>query len=140
MFKDAQLEFSAAQTIATAASTNVVDLTPIKGAARDIGVGQPLFLVLNTPTVLSGTSPTVTVAVQTDDAAAMGSPATLLTTKALAPADFAAGPVVIPLPGGFEKYARLNYTTGGTVGGGTIDAFLSIDAQRWAPYARNYVV
>lgn len=140
MFLDAHLEFSAAQTIATAVSTNVIDLTPVKGAARDIGVGQPVYLVLATPTVMTGTAPTVTVAIQTDDAAAFPSAAVLLTTKALAPADFAAGPVVIPLPGGFEKYSRLSYTAGGTVSAGTINAHLTLDAERWAPYARNYVV
>lgn len=140
MFLDAQLEFSNAQTAATAVSTNVLDLTPSKGAVRDIGVGQPVYLVLYTPTVLAGTSPTLTAAVQTDDAAAFSSAAVLFTTPALTPADFAKGPVVFVLPGGAEKFLRLSYTAGGTVSTGTITASLSLDAQRWKAYARNYVV
>lgn len=140
MFIDKQLEFSAAQTIATAVSTNVIPLTPVKSAARDVGVGEDLFIVLSTPTVMSGTSPTVTVAVQTDDADTFGSAATLATTAALTPADFAKGPVVLPLPAGAEKYLRLSYTAGGTVAAGTINAHITLDPQRWRAYARNYAV
>ncbi|WCE04429.1 Bbp16 family capsid cement protein [Pseudoxanthomonas sp. JBR18] len=140
MFLDAKNEFSTAQTIATAVSTNVIDLTPLKAAARDVGVGQPVYLVLTTPTTLAGTSPTVTVAIQTDDNAAFSSPAVLATSAALIPAAFAAGPVVIPLPSGAEKYLRLSYTTGGTVSAGTITAGLTLDPQRWKSYPRNYTV
>ncbi|MDY4297520.1 MULTISPECIES: Bbp16 family capsid cement protein [unclassified Xanthomonas] len=139
MFLDAKNEFSTAQTIATANSTNVIDLTPLKAAARDVGVGQPVYLVLTTPTAMAGSSPTLTVALQTDDNAAFSSAATLFTSAALTPADFAKGPIVIPLPSGAEKYLRLSYTAGGTVSAGTVTAGLSLDAQRWKAYPRNYV-
>lgn len=139
MFLDKHLEFSDKQTIATAVSTNVIDLTPSKSAARDVGVGEPLYLVMYTPTAITGTAPTLTVAVQTDDAEAFPSAKVLATTAALTPEDFAAGPVVIALPAGAEKYLRLSYTAGGTVATGTISASLSLDAQRWRAYARNYV-
>lgn len=140
MFLDAKNEFSTAQTIATAVSTNIIDLTPLKAAARDIGIGQPIYLVLTTPTTLAGTSPTLTVAIQTDDNTAFSSPAVLATSAAYAPADFANGPIVIPLPSGAEKYLRLSYTAGGTVTAGTVTAGLTLDAQRLKVYPRNYTV
>lgn len=140
MFVDAKNDFSVAQTIATAVSTNVVDLTPLKAAARDIAVGQPVYIVITNPTPMTGTSPTLTIAVQTDDNAAFSSAATLATTTALTPAQLAGGPIVIAVPQGAEKYLRLSYTAGGTVSAGTVSASVALDAQRWKAYPRNYVV
>ena len=140
MFVDAKNDFSVAQTIATAASTNVIDLGPIKGAARDVGVGEKFYIVLWTPTAMSGTTPTLTVAVQTDDNVGFASPTTLHTSAALTPANLAAGPVVIPMPFGAEKFLRLSYTAGGTVAAGTVSASVTLDPQKFVANARNYTV
>lgn len=138
MFLDKQLEFSNAQTIATAVSTNVIDLGPIKGTTRGIEAGEPMTIALTTPTVIGGGG-NVVVVVQTDDAEAFPSATALLTSKALVAADFAAGPVFLPIPAGAERYIRLSYTATG-VASGTINAHVSLDKSAPRNYPRNYTI
>ena len=67
MILDKLLMFSEAQAVtATAASTDVIDLGPIDGNRRDIGIGYPLeFWALVTTTATAAGAATVNVQLQT---------------------------------------------------------------------------
>lgn len=94
-------------------STNVIDL----GSVRQVGAGRPLFIVLTIDVAPGGTSPTLTVALQTDDNSAFSSPATAITyLNAVAGASYPVSTqFVFQIPvSGLERYARLAYTQGGT--------------------------
>lgn len=123
MYIDKRSQFSASQNItANAASTDVIDL----GATRKIGPGEPMWIVIASKAAPGGTTPTLTVAVQTDDASGFGSPAAIHTTAALSATDLALGKkVVIPFPFTNERFLRLNYTVGGTNPDFTVDAWLT---------------
>jgi hypothetical protein len=126
MIIDAQLLFSDAQALTgTSAvnSTNLIDL----GADRNIGVGEPLAVVITVDVAAAGTTPTLTTVVQADDNAAFSSAGTVATTAALAAAQLTAGAkIVIPLPADTltERFIRLQYTQGGTTPTVTVTAFL----------------
>lgn len=67
MILDKLLMFSEAQAVtATAASTDVIDLAPVDGTRRDIGVGYPLefWALVNTTATAAGAA-TVNVQLQT---------------------------------------------------------------------------
>lgn len=114
MLLDAQLQFSAAQALtATAVSTNVIDL----GAVRQIGVGEPMCIVLAAIVAADFTTgnETYQVDIQTDDNSAFSS-ATTLSSTVITAAQLTLGAIrVIAVPQtGMERYLRLNYTLGGT--------------------------
>ena len=134
MFVDYELEFSTAQTIATGKSTNVVSLLPSNGPRREIATGDDLYIVFSTPTALAGTSPTLTVNVETDDTAAFASPV-VIGSKLLRPADFSNGRAILRVPNGAETFLRLDYVAGGTVSAGTITASIATDAQQFTANA-----
>lgn len=119
---DAQLLFSDGQALtATAVSTNIIDLS----SDRDVGTGEPMAVVVGFDVALAGTTPTISVALQTDDNSSFSSPATIATGVSLSAA--AAGTkVVLPVPAdtSVERYLRLNYTLGGTTPTATVTAFL----------------
>ena len=117
MIFDKQTLLSDAQAItATAASTNVIDLGPIKtGIVRDIGKGKPIQLLVQVVETFN-TLTSLTIALQVDDADTFGSPKTVLSTV-VALADLKAGKVVVPefIPRGTdERFMRLLYTVTGT--------------------------
>lgn len=134
MFIDKRLQVSAQQALsATAPSTDVIDL----GSLRLIGPGEPLWWVIAARVGLAGTTPTLDIAVQTDDNSAFSSPATLLSYPQLAAAGFTLGTrLVIPMTFTNERYLRLNYTMGGTTPTATVDAWLTNqDPQSWMALA-----
>lgn len=124
MIIDAQLLFSDAQAlVATAVSTNVIDL----GTDRNIGIGEPMAVVITVDVALDRTTgdETYSVQLQTDDNVGFASPANVGGAYALT--TYVAGTkFVIPLPSGIEteRFLRLNYTLGGTTPLGTLTAFL----------------
>jgi len=129
MFIDSRLEFSTKQALtATAVSTNVINL----GSDRDIGGGEPLWLVVSCDTALAGTSPTLDVDLQTDSVEAMSTPTSIVSgpqKTAMAAGD----KIVLAVPGANEQYLRVNYTLGGTSPTVTLSAFLtSEDPTSWA--------
>ncbi len=130
MILDKNLQVSTAQVVtATAGSTDVVDLNQ----DRDIGIGDAVFLVVNISAV-SGTSPTLTIAIQTDDNSAFSSPATLAQSASLAPPT-ANSQIVVVLPRTNERYLRANYTVGGTSPSITLDAFFTTNPPPgWQAY------
>lgn len=118
MIFDQQTLLSDAQAItASAVSTNVIDLGPIKtGIVRDIGKGQPIPLRVQVVETFN-TLTSLTFSLQVDDNEAFGSPKTVWTSPAVVLADLKAGKVITPeyIPRGTdERYMRLNYTVAGT--------------------------
>jgi hypothetical protein len=138
MFMDSQNLFSDAQAITAAAgSTNTIDL----GAVRDIGTGQPLYVVVSVDVAFTDGSSdsTLTVALEGDSTTTITPDGTytLFTIPALA----AAGNVyyaAIP-PGALAanyQYIRLYYTpNSGNLTTGTVTAFLTTDIQKYVSYA-----
>lgn len=134
MIIDRRMQVSALQALtATARSTDVIDLGQ---ASRIIGPGDPLWWVIVARTGLGGTTPTLDIAVQTDDNAAFASAATLLSHPQLAAAGFTTGTrIVIPMPWSNERYLSLLYTLGGTSPTATVDAFLTNqDPASWRAF------
>lgn len=125
MIIDAQLLFSDAQALTgTAVSTNIIDL----GSDRNIGIGEPLAVVIVVDVALDRTTAdeTYAVTIQADDnsgfssAATVSGPTSLLTYAVGTRFVIALGPDTLT-----ERYIRLNYTLGGTTPLGTITAFLT---------------
>lgn len=123
MIIDNSLRFSKAQALtATAASTDHLDL----GADIDIGPGTPLWLVVVSRAAPGGTSPTIAIAIQTDDNASFSSATALFTSATLAGAAFSLGTILaMPFPLTNERYVRAHYTLGGTDPTFSVDTFLT---------------
>lgn len=126
MFSDAQVVSGSTAT----ASTDCIDIGPFysgvggSNTVKDLGVGEDVYLQV-TATSVTGTSPTVTVAIETDSTAAFSSPTTL--------ASF--GPIALPPSGGtvlnaclpygdYKQFVRLKYTHGGSTPGATYKSAL----------------
>lgn len=124
MYVDSQNRFSASQALtATAASTNLIDL----GVDRDIGVGEPLAVVLTVEAAADFTTgnETYQVDVETDDNSSFSS-ASVIARRIPTAAELTLGTVMaIPLPNTNERYIRLNYTLGGTTPTVTLSAHLA---------------
>lgn len=143
MYVDSQLLFSSAQAITAAAgSTNTLDL----GAVRDIGTGEPLYLVVVVTTALtdSGSDSSVTVAMEGDSTTSFtpdGTENVLLVPAVAAAGDtfFAAlNPGSLPLQ---YQYVRLLYTpNNGNLTTGSFTAFLTKDIAKYKAYAKNYTI
>lgn len=124
----------------TAASTDIVDL----GAARDMGNGEPLELViLVTQSVTASGAATVTFTLETDDTAGFSSPVVLASSGAIGKAALPAGTEVlrVKVPLDAERYLRTNYTVAtGPLTAGTFTAFLARDRQASRAYASGFTV
>lgn len=135
MIFDKTLQFSADQALtgtSLVASTDHLDL----GQDRDIGPGTPMWLVVVSKVAPGGTSPTLTIAIQTDDNSGFSSATNLVTHPTIAGAAFGVGAmVVIPWPFTNERYNRVAFTPGGTSPTFTVDAFLtSQPPPNWQAY------
>lgn len=123
MILDSLLKFSDAQALtATAVSTNVVPLN----LDRDIGIGEPMGVVISVSVAADFTSldETYQFQLQTDDNDAFSS-ATVIGDVTVVAAKLTAGDkVVIPIGHSNEAFLRLNYVLGGTTPSVTVDAFL----------------
>jgi len=141
MILDSTLQFSNAQALtATADSTNVIDLSN----DRDIGIGEPMALVVTVGVAADFTTgdETYQFQLETDDNAAMTS-STIIGDVTVAAANLAAGDkVVIPLGHSNERYLQVVYTLGGTTPSITVDAYLQplsmVDG--YVTYASGYSV
>lgn len=141
MLVDKKLTFSDAQAItAAAASTDVLDFSE----ARDLGVGEPLYIVVLVDTAFtdSGSNSTLSVALETDSSESFTPDATrtLFTFPALS----AAGTVKISRIGPDDinqRYCRLYYTpNNGDLTTGAVTAFITHDIQAWKAYADNITI
>ena len=142
MIHDAHNLFSDAQAVTSnAASTNLIDL----GSARDIGVGENLYVVVTVDTTLAdtGSNSTVTVDVQSDDNSSFSSNTTAQTCFII-PAVTVAGSVFVAKLAPFttaERYIRLFYTmTNGDLSAGAFTAFLTHDVQKYTSYADSITI
>jgi hypothetical protein len=133
MILDSMEFFSNAQSIAAAAgdvaSTDIYDT----GAAADAGIGEELYLQINTiAAVTSGGAATVQFVLQTDDNSAFSSPKEFLLTAPVALAALTANTrqYLGRLPVGLERYLRVVYRIAtATTTAGTATAFLVKNPQ-----------
>jgi len=145
MILDERNEFADAAAIALnignaiAPNTDVIDLgeTP---TLRNLGAGQPIYLVLQVDTSFVGTNATIAFDLVSDSVAALTtSKTTHFTTGALPVATWAAGYTkVIALPDEvtYERYLGLWMTVAtANVTAGKLNAFLATDVSRWTAYA-----
>ncbi|EFI9568737.1 Bbp16 family capsid cement protein [Escherichia marmotae] len=137
MITDKLLMFSEAQAVRnTAASTNAIDLGPIDGNCRDIGVGYPLkfWVMVNSDVAASGAA-TVKVQLQTSENNSswntvydsdVFSLTTLKTGKRI---------VSVKVPSGVKRYLSINYiVTNGPLTAGEFTAGISLDVDANTPY------
>lgn len=153
MWLDERLEFADAVTVAAAAGTaligDVIDLQ----VARDIGRGNPIYLVITTDTeiITAGSAGTIKFQLASDAQAAIATDGsasihidtgTLVTDDAAAnSAQLNAGGVifagVVPAEGRvFERYLGILAVIATTeVTAGKINAFLTMEPSLWKAYA-----
>ena len=150
MIFDERTEFADATSVAGAAGTaligDVIDLE----VARDVGQGQPVYLVMTCATsiITGGVAGTINFALASDAQAAIatdGSATVHFQTKAFVTDDDAlneldAGAtiavVALPMEGAaYERYLGILATIATTtVTAGAINAFLTMDPTGWKSY------
>lgn len=132
MYIDAKLQFAAAQTLAgDAVSTNVLDMND----ARNIGVGENLYIVVAAKTALTGT---LQVNLEVDDADNFPS-ATVKDLGSFA-LGAAAGSVLIHRinPAEItEQYVRLDFNNATA---GSVDAFVTHCIDAYTSYPNGYTI
>jgi len=139
MIVDKQNAFSESQALtATAASTNVIDLSQI----RQIGDGKPLYVVVTVEVAMAGTTPSLAVSIVTDDNAALSSPAVILTGPTILGASLPASTqLVYPIPlSGVERFIALNYTLAGTGPTVTVSAHIVENFTQDVKYPSGFTV
>jgi hypothetical protein len=138
MYVDAQLLFSDAQAVtASAASTNYLDL----GSVRDIGTGEPLYLVSIVDIAMtdSGSDSTITVSLQGDSTTTFtpdGSENMFVFAAASAAGTIKIArlnPDSAPLQ---YRYVQAYYTAAnGNLSTGSFTTFITKDIQKYTSYA-----
>jgi hypothetical protein len=152
--------FSWETALTATAISDVIDLLPVSGAigagatggpsantTRDIGTGQPLYLHILVTTTLdsSGEAATLTVSLESDDAAALNTSATVhLTLAQVAEATLAAGYWIakgIAIPAGdYQRYLGVRYTVGTeNFTSGKVSAWLSNNRYDDKTYESGWV-
>lgn len=150
MILDSTLEFCDAVSVATTAGTsligNQIDIT----TARNIGAGQPVYLVITVDTaiVTGGSAGTIQFVLASDDSASVHTTTSTrhITTAAYVTDDAPAIPAgtllyVGALPSGiysqvdYEQFLGLLLIVGTTtITAGKINAFLTIDPPGWKAF------
>ena len=138
---DKNLQFSDSQALTVDAdSTNFFNAS----SDRDIGVGEPMAVVVFAEGAFGGTTPTIAVSIETDDNNTFSSGTVITTSQAYTPATLTAAgdKIVIPLPMDNEQYIQLNYDMSGTSPTLTVSAYLMplsmVENQRY--YPNNYTI
>lgn len=145
MILDKRNEFCDATALNTGgAGTYLIGDQIDLGAARDVGNGQPVYLVITVDTLpTSGGSATAQFQLASDASASIatdGSATVHLETKAFTIAQMAAGTVLaaiaLPMEGvAYERYLGILQVTGtAAFTGGKINAFLTHDVAKWKSY------
>lgn len=148
MILDERLEFADAVSVAAGAGTALIgDVIDLGSASRDIGLGEDMWLVIQTDTeiITGGTAGTIVFKLSSDAQAAIATDgtatdhlisATLVTDDAGSnSAQLNAGGVILAarLPSGtYERYLGILAIIGTTtVTAGKINAFLTKDYAKW---------
>lgn len=144
MIMDKLSEFADAATISTAATGRAVFGSAIDMGTppRDIGAGQPVYLVITIDTAVAGTSSTVSFELVSDaqSPVAVDATATLhWASMAIPEASLVAGyKIVVPLPSvkpEYERYLGLITNVGSAVlTAGKANAFLTLDPHGYKSY------
>lgn len=149
MFVDALLTLSDAQALTgtvAIVSTNTYDAgNPT--VKRDIGVGEPVNLVVSVDVTPAGTTPTLQVELLQSANADLSSPDVIAGSGVLAAASYPAGTILeLPVPAGriTKRYIGARYTQTGTTPTVTVTAFLqpqNMSSQaKPQHYAKGYAV
>jgi hypothetical protein len=145
MILDKRNEFCDAVALNTgAAGTYLLGDQIDLGVARDMGNGEPMYLVITVdtlPTSAAGTA-TAQFTLASDDSASISTSTSTvhLLTKAFAISEMAAGQmlaaIALPMEGvAYERYLGILQTTGTQAfTGGKINAFLTHDVAKWKSY------
>jgi hypothetical protein len=154
MWVDGLLEFADATSVAAAAGTALIgDVVDLGTVTRDIGAGEPAYLVISVDTeiITGGTAGTVQFALASDAQAAIatdGSATIHYLSRAFVTDDAAANdaamnagafPVVVAIPAEGPVYERylgiLAITATTTTTAGKINAFITSDPKWYRAYA-----
>jgi hypothetical protein len=145
MILDKRNEFCDAVALNTgAAGTYLLGDQIDLGVARDMGNGEPMYLVITVDTLPTSAASTATAqfTLASDDSASISTSTSTvhLLTKAFAISEMAAGTVLaaiaLPMEGvAYERYLGILQTTGTQAfTGGKINAFLTHDVAKWKSY------
>lgn len=149
MILDERLEFCDATSVAGSAGTALIgDVIDLGGTSQDIGLGEPMYLVIQTDTeiITGGSAGTIQFKLSSDAQAAIATDGTatdhlisasLVTDDAGANSDaLNAGGTILAarLPSGtYERYIGILAIIGTTtVTAGKINAFLTHDIAKWS--------
>lgn len=144
MILDSTLEMSLAQAFTaqgTAVGTNIIDL----GQARNIGVGEDLFLYIRVnTTVTSAGSATVDFQLQTSANNDLSSATVLASTGAQAKTALTAGTVLklkLPPSSAYKQYLGVAYVVAtADLTAGKFDAWIAKDVQDSTQYGSGFTV
>lgn len=143
MYIDAQQLFSDAQAlVATAPSTNIIDLS----SDRNIGIGEPMCVAIEVDVAadVADADETYQFDVQTDDNAGFATPTVIASRVVAGALLFAGARVAIGIPADLsaERFLRVNYTLGGTTPSITVTAHLQPQntLQAEAVYPDGYTI
>lgn len=138
MILDERLEFcDATAAFGTGVSQIVGDVIDSGNFTKDLGAGEPIYLVIQVSTAYSGgTSAEFQFRSSTLAALTGGTTTTHYSTGAIAVANLTAGyTIAIALPQDtYQRYAGMWLVTVGAVAAGAINAFLTKDVSKWRAY------
>ena len=143
MILDERAEFCDATALNTgvAGSYLIGDVMDLGAAARDIGNGEDLYLVVQVDTAAtSAGAATGQFNLVTDDNAALASPTVVASSAAWAVASMTAGKtllsIALPREGtAYERYIGIQQVTGvAAFTAGKVNAFLTKDPASWKAY------
>lgn len=147
MWIDENLEFADATSVGTPNNTtvNVGDIIDTGGVVRDLGAGEPMYLVVQVTTlVTSGGAATVRFKLASDSTetiAVDGTQTEHLTSDSIAVASLVVGyTLVMALPSNSPNYERylafqVEEDAGQALTAGNVNAFLTRDARAYRAYA-----
>lgn len=141
MILDERNEFcDATSAILNVGNAIIGDVIDLGAAGRDIGNGEPLYLVIQVDTTFVGATSTTQFQLVSDSTADLNTSRTVhLDTGAIGVATLVAGytkVLALPTETTYERYLGLWETVGtANVTAGKINAFLTRDVARWKAYA-----
>lgn len=141
MFVDNALLFSDAQAVtAAAASTNYLDL----GAVRNVGVGEPLYVVVTCDVAMTdGSSDSTLDVILYGDSTSTFTPDASVTLMTFAALSAIGTTKIARIPPGLVnyRYLELYYSpNNGNLSTGSFTAFITHDIDAYTSYAKGYTI